>query len=589
MPSRGTMVCCFSHGVLTRAEREAIAKLRERREQGRVPGTTTHVATADRMDPLVSFYSSGHLVTTPTSRTKLLPGPNATHANSRPSAPARNNNSQTRHHKQHHGNARPTQPNYRANRPDPRRQKQPNHDSPQTHSRPGGSAGTAHPHTPRSATGGSSHSHTLPGPSGSSHTTSGAKAVAVGTSTDVRPGVSTKPQRSKTQHRVMERRPGAGVPASRAHTTTTRAINASNVNGHQDKFNGTVLPVATKEALKSKTSHTTGTVIGATGAPPPSAPPLSAPPPPPPALSSQKASKTCRPPAPPPPIPPRVKQHVREGGSSGKIVKMRSEGPNQPRKPVTPNHKAKSFGDSDVKTKDNSLRSNAHARTDVRPLHIAEAAPPRVRVNVRTANNADWRRQRREGRTAGPGSAFAAVSAALGRRRGALQPSAAIVDTSIADAVATPSGVRARERVADRRGGNGPRVGKGHARRDVAPVTQGVSTMLKALTLLHVSRTAGMAGTPKSKARSQAADETDTDEDVDSDVDKEKENENRGNERKVGRIAWASKKRLEDVMSKLAGQSSKGERFVMKARPQLSDLTDAKNDVYFQKIMNDDH
>lgn len=588
MPSRGTMVCCFSHGVLTRAEREAIAKLRERREQGHVPGTTTHVATADRMDPLVSFYSSGHLVTTPASRTKLLPGLNATHTNSRPSGPARNNN-HARHHKQHHGNTRPPQPtNCRANRPDARRQKQANHGSPQTHSQPGGSAGSTRPHTPRSVKEGNNHSHTLPGPSGGTYTASSAKAVAVGASTDSKPAVGTKPQRSKTQHRDMERRPGAGVAVSRAHTATTRPTNASNANGHQDKVNRTVPPAATKEALISKTTHTTGTVLGATGAPPLSVPAPRAPPPPPPAFSSQKASKTSRPPAPPPPIPPRVK-HAREGGGSGNIVKMRSEGPNDPRKPVKPNHKAKSFGDSEVKTKDNSLRSNAHARTDVRPLHIAEAAPPRVRVNVRTANVADWGRQRRGGRTAGPGSAFAAVSAALGRRRGALQPSAAIVDTSIADAVATPSGVRARDRVADRRGGNGARVGKGHARRDVAPVTQGVSTMLKALTLLHVSRTAGMAGTPKSKSRSQAADETDTDEDADFDMDKEKENENRGNERKVGRIAWASKKRLEDVMSKLSGQSSKGERFVMKARPQLSDLADANNDVYFQKIMNDDH
>lgn len=52
------MVCCFSHSVLTRAERDAIARLREQRAQGRVPGATTHRAVVEHLDPVVSFYSS---------------------------------------------------------------------------------------------------------------------------------------------------------------------------------------------------------------------------------------------------------------------------------------------------------------------------------------------------------------------------------------------------------------------------------------------------------------------------------------------------------------------------------------------------
>lgn len=581
MPPRGTMVCCFSHGVLTRAEREAIAKLRERREQGHVPGTTTHVATADRMDPLVSFYSSPHLAT-PSSRAKLHPGLHTTHSNSRPSGPPRNTN-HARHPNQVHGNVRPPKPNCHDNRSELRPQRQANHNlhrHQQKHPQQDGVAGASRPHVPRSVKG-DSDSDKVPVPSETSHTSSSTKAPTAEASTRAKTAAMTKLQRAKTQHRIVERRPGAGLPVSRTHAAIARPTLERNANTHQNRVEGGVASSMAQVPPTSGMTYINRSTNTATATKTPHAPP----PPPSSSLTPQKSSGPSRPPAPHPSSFSPQTRHPRVGGS-GNIVKMSSQGLNPTHKPLKPHNKAKSFGDSYVKTKDNSLRSNAHARTDVRPLHVAESAP-RVRVNVRAINGADWRRQRRGGRTAGRGSAFAAVSAALGRCRGALQPSAAIVDTSIVDAVATPSSVRAREGVTDRRERDGPRVGKENPRRDATPVAQGVSTMLKALTLLHVSRTAGMTGTSTGTTRSQAFEETDTDEDVDSDILKDKEN--RTIERKVGRIAWASKKRLEDVVSKFSGQSAKGERFVMKARPQLSDLADANNDVYFQKLMNDDH
>lgn len=62
--------------------------------------------------------------------------------------------------------------------------------------------------------------------------------------------------------------------------------------------------------------------------------------------------------------------------------------------------------------------------------------------------------------------------------------------------------------------------------------------------------------------------------------------ENKVMERPLGRIAWAGKKKLDDVFSRLGGHSAKGERFVMKPRPEMSDLADASNDdAYFQELM----
>lgn len=53
------MVCCFSHSVLTKAERDAIAKLREKRAQGTMPrSAATHTTATDRLDPVVSFYTN---------------------------------------------------------------------------------------------------------------------------------------------------------------------------------------------------------------------------------------------------------------------------------------------------------------------------------------------------------------------------------------------------------------------------------------------------------------------------------------------------------------------------------------------------
>lgn len=52
-----SMVCCFSHSVLTKAERDAVARLREQRADGRAPGSAAHTATVHRMDPIVTFYN----------------------------------------------------------------------------------------------------------------------------------------------------------------------------------------------------------------------------------------------------------------------------------------------------------------------------------------------------------------------------------------------------------------------------------------------------------------------------------------------------------------------------------------------------
>lgn len=49
----------FGGPWLTRAEREALARFRERRAQGEVPGSLAYRAPATRTDPLVTFYGSG--------------------------------------------------------------------------------------------------------------------------------------------------------------------------------------------------------------------------------------------------------------------------------------------------------------------------------------------------------------------------------------------------------------------------------------------------------------------------------------------------------------------------------------------------
>lgn len=54
------MVCCFNARVLTRAERDAIARLREQRAHGHKPCATTHRANADRLDPVVTLYPRRH-------------------------------------------------------------------------------------------------------------------------------------------------------------------------------------------------------------------------------------------------------------------------------------------------------------------------------------------------------------------------------------------------------------------------------------------------------------------------------------------------------------------------------------------------
>ena len=56
------MRCCFSSGVLTRAEREAIARLREQRAQGQIPTPSSQVTSTERTDPFVTFYSKQPVV-----------------------------------------------------------------------------------------------------------------------------------------------------------------------------------------------------------------------------------------------------------------------------------------------------------------------------------------------------------------------------------------------------------------------------------------------------------------------------------------------------------------------------------------------
>lgn len=433
-------------------------------------------------------------------------------------------------------------------------------------------------HPSQSASVGDGLGHARPVPSGNLPP-SDERAATGGASSKAGMTEAARMPKARAQQRDLHRRPDPRPPQPRPHAAGDRPHWGPNSHAQPHRAERGVPTSSMQPPGRSNRTPATATSNMS------DIPKSRAAPPPPPPSHSQKIPTARRPPAPPPP-PLRI-QHSQQVACSHEPVKVSPQTRKEAQKPRKPTHKAKSFGDSEDRVKNNSSRSNAHARTDLRPLHVAEIAPPRVRVNVRTVNGADARRNRRGGRTVGPGSAFAAVSAALGRRRGALQPSAAIVDTSIADAVATPSGVRARERTAERFEKNSPRSAKNSAHtRDVTPIAQGVSTMLKALTLLHVSRTAGMTGASSGQSRSQGARDADGVSDVDSEA--EKENETRTNERKVGRIAWASKKKLEDVMSKLAGQSAKGERFVMKARPQLSDLADANNDVYFQKLMNDD-
>lgn len=51
------MSCCWPSAVLTRAEREAVARLRAQRAEGRRPDHAAHRAGGVRADPLVTFYA----------------------------------------------------------------------------------------------------------------------------------------------------------------------------------------------------------------------------------------------------------------------------------------------------------------------------------------------------------------------------------------------------------------------------------------------------------------------------------------------------------------------------------------------------
>lgn len=55
--AKSDMSCCFSSHILTRAERDAIARLREKRAAGQAPVATTHRAPHhSHPDPIVTFY-----------------------------------------------------------------------------------------------------------------------------------------------------------------------------------------------------------------------------------------------------------------------------------------------------------------------------------------------------------------------------------------------------------------------------------------------------------------------------------------------------------------------------------------------------
>lgn len=479
MQRRGTTVCCFSHGMLTRAEREAIAKLRQRREQGHVPGTTTHTAVAERADPMVSFYSSATL-TTPTTRSRLGPNHNNTHLHPRgfpQSAPLRSQN------------RRNLPPCPRSNRP------------------------PAHPcrqHPPQT-TGNVSRARAVP--------------VADPSDPALSPQTIKPPLRTTTHHRAINKTPAEHpqpLTHSRTHAAPYPPIKSS--------------PRIAMEPLTPK----------------PSSKPRHSPQP----------QRT------------RVVEAHKDQRHAAKAVQHPLTENGQKVSNSNTLKKSKSTPDKKV----SGGQSNAEVKIDLRPLHVAEAPPPRVHVHVRTTTNgSEERRIRWGGRVVATGasSAFAAMTAALARRRPADRPS---------DVVVSPTGAMgARERPYEHtKSSNNSR-----GRPEMTSSAAGMSTVLKALTVLHVSRAAGARPGEDASKESRTSDDSDS-------LDTEKENGHSGatdervQDRRTGRIAWASKKKIGGVVTKLTGQSVKGERFVMKARPQLSDLADANNDVYFQKLMNDE-
>lgn len=48
------------------------------------------------------------------------------------------------------------------------------------------------------------------------------------------------------------------------------------------------------------------------------------------------------------------------------------------------------------------------------------------------------------------------------------------------------------------------------------------------------------------------------------------------------------RKKWDDVVTRFGGNSAKGERFVLKERPDPSDAGESNNDIYFQKLMTMD-
>lgn len=92
----------------------------------------------------------------------------------------------------------------------------------------------------------------------------------------------------------------------------------------------------------------------------------------------------------------------------------------------------------------------------------------------------------------------------------------------------------------------------------------------------------------KTKERSQKGKDKDKIKGTCTGSDDDDDSDNDVVERPVGRIAWAGRKKLDDVMSLFGGHSAKGERFVMKQRPELSDLGESNDDAYFQELMKGD-
>lgn len=50
-------------------------------------------------------------------------------------------------------------------------------------------------------------------------------------------------------------------------------------------------------------------------------------------------------------------------------------------------------------------------------------------------------------------------------------------------------------------------------------------------------------------------------------------------------VKASMKRKWGEVVTRFGGNSEKGETFVMKERPETSDVAESNNDIYFQKIM----